>query len=65
MSFVRAATSARAVVRSILHSQNRQLTARAQRLNHVAAGARRYASTESSSQKSSNLPLILGGAGAA
>ncbi|KAI0728438.1 cytochrome-b5 reductase [Fomitopsis betulina] len=48
MSFVRAATSARAV-----------------RLNHVAAGARRYASTESSSQKSSNLPLILGGAGLA
>ncbi|KZT63636.1 ferredoxin reductase-like protein [Daedalea quercina L-15889] len=48
MSFIRAATSARAT-----------------RFNQLAASARRYASTESGSQKSSNLPLILGGAGIA
>ena len=47
--------------RVVLH---RELTSRLQRFNQLAAGARRYASTESSSQKSSNLPLILGGAGA-
>jgi len=38
---------------------------RATRVNQFAASARRYASTEPSAQKSSNLPLILGGAGVA